>query len=143
MDNERYNTKASNLMFFRLFGGHPWAYYTENLFTNNYPFKNGYRYVNHDSFSPATALQKCTSMKLKVYRVNCYDTYTGRYTYNDVGAAGDDYYGQWFEEKTVNPLLDGESNVKGTAWDWIKLVGTPTVTVNNSEIEASFDEEEK
>ena len=143
INSDRYNTKASNLMFFRLKGGWPWAYYSETQYTNNYPFKDGYRYVNRDMFLPSTALKKCTSMKVKVYRVNCYNIYTGRYTYNAVGAAGDYDYRNWFEEKTLNPLKDKGSNVRGTAWDWLRLVGTPKVTVNETTVDSSFDEEKK
>lgn len=143
MDSERYNTKASNLMFWRLVGGFPWAYYSESAYSGSYPFQKGYRYVNHDIFSPSASLQKCTSMKVKLYRVNSYNINTGQYTFNDVGAARDSEYENWFTEKTVDPIKDSGSNVRGTAWNWLQLVGSPKVTSNSTVVEDSFDKEEE
>ena len=139
MDSERYNTRASNLLFFRLMGGYPWAYYDVPAYTNAYTIKAGSRYVNRDVFTPKTSLQKCTSMRVRLYRVNSYNIYNGQYTYNSVGAASGYNYKDLFEEKVVNPPMDTRSSVRGSAWDWVSKVGAPKVTANDVTVEDSFD----
>lgn len=142
MSSDRWKTEVSNLMFFRLRGGYPWAYYTDSKYSDNYTTKDGKRYIERDAFS-TEAVDRCTSMPLLMYRVDSYNTNTGLYTYNGLGAAKVGYLSDYFTPKTIDPLNDADSRVKGSLWDWVHFVGAPKVECNDSEVEESFDKEEK
>jgi hypothetical protein len=100
----------------------------------------GKPYINQDNFTADQALYKLTSMPVKVYRVDAYNINNGQYYYKGRGAASK--YDS-FKEKQINPLLDNKSPVKGAGYDWIKYVGDPAVTTNDSQVEDSFDKEKK
>lgn len=138
-DAIRWETEASNLIFFRLIGGYPWAYYTKGEYQASYLMKNGYRYVNQDAFFASNSLKKCTSLPLQTYRVDSYNINTGQYHYRGRGAACATGYSSYFTETYINPLTDSSSRVKGNAYNWIDLVGSPTVTCNDTKVDDSFD----
>jgi hypothetical protein len=138
--NGRWDVRLSNLYFFRLFGGYPFAKYNDSQHSGSYTSIVGKPYINQDNFTADQALYKLTSMPVKVYRVDAYNINNGQYYYKGRGAASK--YDS-FKEKQINPLLDNKSPVKGAGYDWIKYVGDPAVTTNDSQVEDSFDKEKK
>ncbi|MCR5818848.1 MAG: hypothetical protein K6F89_07120 [Prevotella sp.] len=142
-DRMRWNTEASNLVFFRLFGGYPWAKYNSTAYANAYRTLVGKDYVEMDVFDPSLALRKLTSMPMKIYRVDTYNINNGQYYYNGRGAASITTYSKYFKEQTFDPIKDSDSRAKRDAWKWIDTVGLPTVTTNDTQQEDSFDKDKK
>lgn len=140
-DKIRWETEASNLIFFRLKGGYPWAYYTKDEYQANYTMMGNYRYIYRDAFSASNSLKKCTSLPLEVYRVDMYNINDGQYYYGRQGAAYRGSYTNDFIKVSIDPLKDNGSRVKGNAYNWIGLsgVGEPTVTCNDTKVDSSFD----
>jgi len=89
----RWNSAASNLLFFRLGEGAQknfTAYgYTGMPFGTNWEkFKDSYvnsAYINHDKFDVHKALQAVTGFKARLYRVDTYDIQTGLYKVSTAG----------------------------------------------------------
>ena len=105
----RWDTRASNLFFFRLSGSNTstthvvgnksykdyvFSTYTDK-YTENYPTNS---HVNWDNFQRGKALQAVTRFKARIYRVDAYDIQKGQYTLtsSNAGRGG----GPW--EETVN-----------------------------------------
>jgi hypothetical protein len=139
----RWNVEASNLVFFRLMGGYPWAKYKSTSYGNAYRTIIGKDYVGMDDFDASIALRKVTSMPLKIYRVDTYNLNNGQYYYKGRGAASITAYSKYFKEQTFDPIKDSGSRAKGDAWKWIDTVGSPTVTTNDTQQEDSFDKDKK
>ena len=144
-DKVRWNTEASNLVFFRLFGGVPWASYSSSGYDKAYDKFLTWKKVKEDYFYTDQSLMKITSMPLKVYRVDSYNISNGKYYYKKRGAASTSSYGNSFTERTIDPIKDNNSIAKGNAYEWLKdsNIGTPTVKCNDSEVEDSFDKDKK
>jgi hypothetical protein len=142
-DPMRWNVEASNLVFFRLMGGYPWAKYKSTSYGNAYRTIIGKDYVGMDDFDASIALRKVTSMPLKIYRVDTYNLNNGQYYYKGRGAASITAYSKYFKEQTFDPIKDSGSRAKGDAWKWIDTVGSPTVTTNDTQQEDSFDKDKK
>ena len=141
-DDIRWATEASNLLFFRLKGGYPWAYYTNDAYVYK-NMSNGYKYVSRDAFSAPNSLQKCTSLPLEVYRVDTYNINDGQYYYSIQGAAYRGDYTNDFKKISIDPLKDSGSSVKGNAYTWVTKtgIGKPTVNVNDTKVDKSFDKD--
>jgi len=105
----RWDTRASNLFFFRLTGSNSntthvvgsksykdyvFSTYTDK-YTENYPTNS---HVNWDNFQRSKALEAVTRFKARIYRVDAYDIQKGQYVVTSAtsGRGG----GPW--EQTVN-----------------------------------------
>lgn len=110
-DISRYNSRCSNLLFFRLLGdkskdapsnAQPQAFlrYKSGTNDNCYPYaysslsKN---IVAWDEFDIHKALKAVTAFSTKIYRVDAYDTNTGLYTVNGSRGAG-----PWTESVSID-----------------------------------------
>jgi hypothetical protein len=84
-------------------------------------------------------------MPLEVYRVDMYNINNGQYYYGRQGAAYRGDYVADFEKITIDPLKDSGSSAKGNAYTWVTKtgIGEPTVYVNDTKVEDSFDKDKK
>jgi hypothetical protein len=145
-NDTRWNTKTSNIVFFRMLGGFPWATYSESIWSKNY--KNymssydskAYKYIIRNSFTVNNALDNLKSLKVLIYRVNCYNIKNGQYYYGDLGASS--YYSTYkedFKQLEVDVLNDKNSDFSKRPIGWKDYIEAPSVTVNDTKLEKSFD----
>ena len=131
LQNDRWETPTSNLLFFRLFGGFPFKTWDKNKLPKKYNSNRDgyYYYVNFDKFDATQALSTWLGeMPLSIYRCNSYNMENGQYyPWNYVGA---NYFHEDFREKTVDPIYDSGSPVRLKVQDLINKVGKPYVKVN-------------
>ena len=129
----RWKTYVSNLFWFRLRGGYPWntssdfnQFYTERHYRN----KN-YKFINRDKFDAVKAMSYISDLHAYVYRVNAYDTQTGLYVVQSVGAASGTDEGLYFKSKAVEKPAD-------YTWaNWLtNEIGRSPVMVNGKEYKA-------
>ena len=146
----RWSAALSNVFFFRMCGGYP---FTTDTGGNTYVWKNTGRmsggkpyyanYVNQELFSAEEALKNVKTLPMKIYRTQGYDITNGKYYINEsVGAAGylQYYYQAFYLTITKDPLHDAGSDarieLKKNMNDWMRLVGKPQVTVNDSRMKS-------
>ena len=131
LQNDRWETPTSNLLFFRLFGGFPFKTWDKNSLPKkkNYTRNGYYYYVNHDKFDALFALNGyLKNMPLVIYRCNSYNMENGQYyPWVSVGA---NYNNKNFREKNINPLKDNTSPVKNNMKSLVEKIGKPYVKVN-------------
>ena len=110
-DISRYNSRCSNLLFFRLLGdkskdapsdAQPVAFsrYKAGMNDNCYLYPSGTTNemkVAWDQFDIHKALKAVTAFPTKIYRVDAYDTNTGLYTVNGSRGAG-----PWTESVSID-----------------------------------------
>ena len=128
----RWHSYTSNLMFNRLKGGYPFATNAANQYTTYGKDK----YVEWDRFQASEAMKQVTDIPLKIYRTQSFDLRKGLFAaWNETGAPASTttYIKQNSGTREFNPFVDRASGLyKKTLYEWIQLVGSPAVTVNDT-----------
>ena len=137
LSGTRSYSSVSNLLFFRLYGGH--AFHADKNWDYGESPNNNRRYVEQDVFRARNALNTVKNFESQTYRVNAYNLDTGEFYVKRFGADAvdlDDVY----NAVDVDYLNVGGSSVKSMS-DWVDKVGAPTVICNDEVLDNSFDKD--
>ena len=131
--SSRWHSFTSNLFFFRLKGGYPFATNAANVYTTYGKDK----YVEWDNFKADEALKQVTAFRAKLYRTQSFDLRKGLFAaWQETGApASSSNIGKLSGTREFNPFEDRASGLyKKTLYEWIQLIGQPSVTVNSTKM---------
>ena len=135
LTGDRWESSVSNLLFFRLRGGH--AFHVDKTWEYGASPNNTNRFVTQDVFDARTALNTVKGFSAKAYRVNAYNLNTGEFEVKRFGADAAD---QSYLNDVDADFLDFEGSPVKSMTDWMDMIGTPSVICNDEQLENSFDE---